>query len=70
MVEETFDVLARHPRIGSLRFHHTVSGLRAFPVRSFEAYIVLYFVTAGRVQVVRVVHGARDLQELLKGPWT
>ena len=69
MVEETFEVLARHPRIGSPRFHHIVSGLRAFPVGSFESYIVLYFVAAGRVQVVRVLHGARDLEELLKGAW-
>jgi len=70
MVEETLDVLGRHPRIGSPRFHHIVSGLRAFPVRSFESHIVLYFIVGGRVQVVRIVHGARDLEELFKGPWT
>jgi toxin ParE1/3/4 len=69
MVEETFDVLARHPRIGSPRFDPIVSGLRAFPVRSFQSYIVLYFVAGGRVQVVRIVHGARDLEEMFKGPW-
>ena len=70
MVEVILDVLGRHQRIGSPRFHHTVSGLRAFPVRSFESHIALYFFAGGRVQAVRVVHGASDLEELLEGPWT
>jgi toxin ParE1/3/4 len=66
-LEETFDLLVRHPRIGSPRFDHIVSGLRAVSVRSFRAYIVLYFVARGRVQVVRVVHASRDLELLLEG---
>lgn len=69
MVEETFGLLARHPRIGSRRLDQVVTGLRAFPVRTFQSYIVLYFVGGGRVQVVRVVHAARDLEALFKGPW-
>jgi toxin ParE1/3/4 len=69
MVEETFE-LARHPRIGSLRFGHVVSGLRAIPVKAFHSYVVLYLVTAGRVQVIRIAHAAQDLEALLKGPWT
>lgn len=67
MVEQTFDLLARHPRISSRRLYHIVAGLRAFPVRAFRAYVVLYFASAGRVQIVRVVHASRDLGELLKG---
>lgn len=68
MVEETFDLLARHPRIGSRRLDYMVAGLRAFPVRDFQSYVVLYFVSGGRVQIVRVVHASRDLEALLKGP--
>jgi toxin ParE1/3/4 len=68
-VEEAFDVLGRHPRIGSRRFDPVVAGLRAWPVSGFESYIVLYFVTRSTVQVVRVIHAARDLEALLKGPW-
>ena len=68
-VEETFGVLRRHPRIGSRRFDHIVAGLRAWPVSGFDSYIILYFVTGGGVQVVRIVHAARDLEGLLKGPW-
>ncbi|HTR84152.1 MAG TPA: type II toxin-antitoxin system RelE/ParE family toxin [Reyranella sp.] len=69
-VEETFDLLARHPRIGSPRFNDLVPGLRAWPVVSFRSYVVLYFVNRGAVRVVRVVHATRDLEALFKGPWT
>ena len=68
-IEETLELVTRHPRIGSPRFDHVVPGLRAWPVATFEAYIVLYFVTRRVVQVVRVIHGARDLEALFKGPW-
>ena len=68
MVAETFGLLAEHPRIGSLRLDHIVTGLRAFPVRTFPSYVVLYFVSGGRVQIVRVVHVSRDLAALLTGP--
>ena len=68
-VEETFEVLQRHPRIGSRRFDHIVEGLRAWPVSDFPSHVVLYFVSRGVVQVVRIVHAARDLDALLKGPW-
>jgi toxin ParE1/3/4 len=68
MLEETFDLLARHPRIGSRRLDHVVSGLRAIPVGTFPSYIVLYLVSGGRVQIVRIVHASRDLEALLKVP--
>jgi len=66
MVEKTFDLLARQPRIGSRRLDHVIAGLRAFPVRTLRSYIVLYFVAGSRVQIVRVVHASRDLETLLK----
>jgi toxin ParE1/3/4 len=66
MVEETFDLLARQPRIGSRRLGHVIAGLRAFPVRTLRSYIVLYFVAGSRVQIVRVVHASRDLETVLK----
>ncbi len=67
-VEQAFEVLRRHPGIGSPRLYHIVSGLRAWPVSGFESYVILYFMTRGAVQVVRIVHAARDLEELFKAP--
>ena len=60
-------MLASHPRIGSLRLDKVVEGLRAFPVKTFKSYIVLYFVVGGVVRIVRIVHAARDLDALLRG---
>ena len=68
-VEETFDLLAHHPRIGSPRFDGIVAGLRAWPVATFRSYVILSIVTRKAVQIVRVVHGARDIEVLLKGSW-
>lgn len=68
-VEETFEFLALHPKIGSPRFDNIASGLRAWPVATFGSYIILYFVARNAVQIVRVVHGARDIEVLLKAPW-
>lgn len=68
-VEDTFQTLRRHPRIGSRRLDRIVTGLRAWPVSGFEAYVVLYFGGPRTIQVVRVVHAARDLETLLRGPW-
>lgn len=68
MVEETFDLVGRQPRIGSRRLDYIISGLRAFPVRTLRSYVVLYFVSRGGVQIVRVVHASRDFEALLKGP--
>ena len=68
-VEETFSVLARHPRIGSPRFDHIAPGLRAWPVAEFPNYVILYFVASRAIHVVRIVHGARDFGVLFKGAW-
>ena len=68
-VQETFELLGTPPRIGSQRFDAVVPGLRAWPVAGFRFYIVLYFVAHRAVRVVRVVHAARDFEELFKGPW-
>jgi toxin ParE1/3/4 len=69
-VQETYEIIAKHPRIGSPRFDAIVPGLRARPVVAFRFYVILYFVARGVVQIVRVVHAAQDLEALLKGPWS
>jgi toxin ParE1/3/4 len=68
-IEEIFELLARHPGIGSLRFDGIVAGVRTWPVARFRSYVILYFVTRNGVQIVRVVRGARDIEVLLRGSW-
>jgi toxin ParE1/3/4 len=62
---ETFDVLARTPQIGRLRLfpNPVLHDLRSFVIRRFRNYVVFYRVLPDRIEVVRVLHGARALRE-------
>lgn len=53
-------LLAEHPRLGPAR-PDIRPDLRYFPVGS---YLIFYREIPGGVEIVRVVHGARDLPDL------
>ncbi|HEY3813560.1 MAG TPA: type II toxin-antitoxin system RelE/ParE family toxin [Caulobacteraceae bacterium] len=59
-IDEVCTRLAEQPRMGRSR-NDLADGLRYFIT---GAYLVLYRVAGGGVQIVRVVHGARDLPSL------
>jgi plasmid stabilization system protein ParE len=40
-------------------------GIRVFPVSRFKKYLVFYRPIEGGIEVLRVLHGARDIQGLL-----
>ncbi|AXS42758.1 type II toxin-antitoxin system RelE/ParE family toxin [Breoghania sp. L-A4] len=61
LFHEKFALLARHPELGRQRTDIGTNA-RAFPVGS---YLILYRTTAAGVEIVRVIHGARDLGDLL-----
>jgi len=52
--------LARHPLIGRAR-PELLSDLRSFP---FGRYVIFYLPRKRGIEVVRVLHGARDLKPL------
>ncbi|MBK6349070.1 MAG: type II toxin-antitoxin system RelE/ParE family toxin [Steroidobacteraceae bacterium] len=54
-------ILATQPLIGKAR-REFGPGIRSFPVRD---YVIVYRPIMGGVELVRVVHGARDLERLL-----
>lgn len=58
---EVFEMLATHPEAGRRRLELKVA------VRSFSIgqYVVYYRIAEGRVQILRVAHGARDAAALL-----
>jgi toxin ParE1/3/4 len=64
----TFEAIARMPGIGQR--HETsnlrLAGLRAWRVEGFENHLVFYRLTEAGVEVVRVLHGARDLSRLFE----
>ena len=60
-LEERFVMLSEFPAMGVAR-DEIRSGLRLLPVGN---YLVLYRQAADGVEVVRVIHGARQWQDLL-----
>lgn len=60
-IEEKCALLAEHPEIGPAQ-PDIGDDVRVLVVRS---YLVLYRLAAGRVEIVRVVHGARKLGDVL-----
>jgi len=65
---ETFLLLATHPDMGwSYRLNHPrLASLRMFRVSGFEKMLVLYRSLPDGVEIIRVVHGSRNLQALLR----
>ena len=58
---QTFELLSQNPGLGQVRPRNL--GLRAFPLSRFRNYIVWYRVTGDTVEVVRVLHAARDFRK-------
>ena len=66
-VEETCKLLAGHPQSG-VRYQSGIpglSGVRRVPVTGFDKYLIFYLCHRGGIEVVRVLHGAGDLENLL-----
>jgi len=66
-LERAFRELARHPGAGSPRYAHVLpaEGLRMWPVAG-SAYLIFYLERPDHIDIVRVLHGARDIPVLLR----
>jgi toxin ParE1/3/4 len=65
---ETFALLSTQPQMGRLlRLRHPrLASLRVFRVSGFEKMLVLYVPLSSGVEIVRIVHGSRDLVAFLR----
>ena len=65
-VEQTLEQLSRFPLMGRQRDydHPRLSGMRMRPVRGFEKYLIFYLPGADGIEVVRVLHSARDIERI------
>jgi toxin ParE1/3/4 len=59
-LDEKFQVLARKPSLGRLR-DELAKDLRSFP---FGRYIIFFLPLAEGIELVRVLHGARDISAI------
>lgn len=46
--------------------HPGLSGLRVFRVKGFESILVLYKPHATTIEILRVIHGSRNLRSVLR----
>lgn len=62
-VQETFQQLARMPRMGHLcEFRNPeLADLRRWPVAAFEDWLLFYRAMDDGIEVLRILHGSRDL---------
>lgn len=65
--ERTFDLLAASPEIGAVYStkNKRLIGLRVFRVNRFPNHLVFYLPRTHTIEIVRVLHGARDLDAAL-----
>jgi len=61
-IDRAFEALARKPKMGHAR-PELSADIRSFPV---GRYVVFYVPRARGIEVVRVLHGARDLKPLFQ----
>ena len=68
-VEQTLANLERMPRMGSPfpLNNPRLQGLRHQTVKGFPNHLIFYLVDGNQIEVVRILHGARDIDNLLGG---
>lgn len=65
-VHDACAFLAREPQSGSPRNHVTALPVYFWTVRQYPNYVVVYRPETQPLEIVRVLHGMRDLKRLLK----
>jgi toxin ParE1/3/4 len=65
----TFEVLQANPRIGPPRNFENpqLTDVRIWFVKGFDKYLIFYRATNELVEIVRVLHAARDIDRILTG---
>jgi toxin ParE1/3/4 len=71
-LESGYERITEHPRIGvaCTELAPTLEELRRWPVPGFASYLIFYRPAGETIEIVRVLHGARDLEGCLAAPIT
>lgn len=65
-VEDSLEQLARFPLIGKHRefADKRFQNVRMWRVKDFENYLIFYAAAESAIEVIRVLHGSRDIEDL------
>ncbi len=65
-VEDSLEQLAKFPLLGKQRdfADKRFQNVRMWRVKGYEKYLIFYQVTENTIEVIRVLHGSRDIEEL------
>ena len=65
--EETFKQLAQMPKMGKrCQFPHpNLIDVRQQAIKGFRRYLIFYRLIDSEVEILRVIHGARDIEDIL-----
>ena len=65
--QSTFESLAKMPKLGVLCAFRSpaLRRIRRWPVKGFESWLIFYQVRRNGVEIVHLIHGARDIESLL-----
>jgi len=61
MIDDGINLLTTSPEIGRMR-NEIIKNMRSFPVGN---YIVFYRITSKYVEIIRILHGSRDIENIL-----
>lgn len=67
--EATFKQLGQMPQLGKqCQFSSSrLQNIRQFPVKRFRKYMIFYQTTTAGIEILRVLHGSRDIELILEG---
>jgi toxin ParE1/3/4 len=63
---DAFEFLARNPGVGRQRTDLGFPEIRSWRIPSFRRYLIFYRELPDRIQIWRVLHGARDLENIVR----
>lgn len=65
-IEGSLEKLAEFPLLGKTREFQNkqLQGVRMWHVKGYENYLIFYAATHSAIEVIRIVHGSRDIEEL------
>ena len=65
-LERCFTLLAENPQIGVQREYRSkaLAGMHMFPLKNYSSCLVFYMADDRTIDIVRILHGRRDIERL------